>query len=125
MKKLVLIIFILLSVNVINADILDPSLLGTNAGQIGIANVEGFSGDASTMFENPAGLYRINRISLASFKTTLMSEVHYNNVAIGVKTSIGTIGLGYISAKIYDIPHTGEDQFNEFYTINFFNYSKI
>jgi hypothetical protein len=96
--------------------------LGTSAETIGIGNIEGFSDAAHTVFENPAGLHRIDHYSLSLFTTTLMNEVHYNAVAIGGKTPFGNVGLGYMEATVLNIDFTQADSNNEYYTQYYFDY---
>ena len=42
--------------------------------------VEGFNLGSSTIFENPAGLYRNDNLSMSIFTTNFMGEIVYNNI---------------------------------------------
>jgi len=90
------------------ADFMLISDIGSSAETIGAGNVEGFNQSASTIFENPAGLYRIPHQSIALFTSTIMDEVHYSNMALSTTTPYGSIGLGFMQASVYDIPSTYE-----------------
>jgi hypothetical protein len=98
--------------------------LGTSARMIGLAGIEGFSMSSNAIFENPAGLYRTNNASVSLFSTTLMTELYYNNMSICANTPIGKIGIGYMEAATFDIPHTGKDaaHHNEIYEISLYDY---
>jgi len=85
--------------------------VGSSARTIRKANIEGFSNLSSGIFENPASLYQTNQWSVSAFTTTLMNEVTYKNIALSAKLPIGTIGLGYMSAGVTDIPYTYENHF--------------
>ena len=103
-----LLIFILLGVQPIQgADFAIISDIGASAQSIGMGNIEGFSKAADTVFENPAGLYRIKNTSVSFFKTTVMEqEVLYHALSIAQKTPMGTIGFGYFETSVYDIAKT-------------------
>lgn len=83
--------------------------VGTSAETIGAGNVEGFNYFASTVFENPAGLYRISNQSVSFFTTKVMNEVTYSNVAYSIKTQKGVFGFGYMQATVYDASSTKID----------------
>jgi len=40
---------------------------GTSARMIGIGNIQGFDNTAAVIFENPAGLYQVEKFSIANF----------------------------------------------------------
>ena len=96
--------------------------LGTSAKMIGIGNIEGFDNSASIVFENPAGLYRLEGISVGVFATEIMHEVLFKNMSLAFKTDFGTFGLGYMSATIDDIPHTYETNTNRYDVSYYFGY---
>lgn len=77
--------------------------LGASAEIIRRGNIEGFSSGAASIFENPAGLYRVNHISTSVFASELMNEVTYRNVALAINTSFGVIGIGYMDAGVDDL----------------------
>ena len=81
--------------------------LGSSAEMIGKGNIEGFNYTSNSVFENPAGLRFIDSLSVSAFTTTIMEEVNYINASVAYNTqSYGTIGLGYMSAGVTDIPFT-------------------
>ena len=88
------------------ADFMLISDIGSSAETIGAGNVEGFNHSASTIFENPAGLYRIPHQSIALFTTTIMDEVHYSNAALSTTTKYGSFGIGFMQAAVYDLQST-------------------
>ncbi|MGA0241956.1 MAG: hypothetical protein ACO3K7_03025 [Candidatus Marinamargulisbacteria bacterium] len=83
--------------------------LGSSAEMIRKGNIEGFSAGANSVFENPAGLYRVNTLSTSVFATTIMKEVNYRNVSLAFKSSIGVIAVGYMDAGVDDIITTTMD----------------
>lgn len=81
---------------------------GISAQSIALGSVEGFSGSATSIFENPAGLYRVKNYSLSIFKSSIMNyQVLYNSVAFAANTPFGKIGLGFYEAASFDIPENG------------------
>lgn len=101
--------------------------LGTSAQMIALGNIEGYSRSACAIFENPAGLYKIKKFSMAAFTTRLFSEVSFRNVALAWATPIGTIGAGYMSADVSDIPSTYLDtsKQQQFQVDHYFRYDNI
>lgn len=98
--------------------------LATSAEVAASGGVEGFSYSANNVFENPAGLYRVNSASIAMFATTVMEEVNYFNASLAAKTSFGTFAVGFMQATIEDIPNTGQrdDLNNTFFARYLFDY---
>ena len=86
--------------------------VGSSARMIRLGNVEGFSGAASSVFENPAALYRIKKASVSLFSTTFMDEVSYKNVSVGIRMPAGMLGFGYMTAGVNDIPLTDKNVFD-------------
>ncbi len=80
--------------------------IGTSARQIALGNIDGFSDASDGVFENPAGLYRINSFSLSAFSTKVMGEVIYTTMAVSGELPIGRIGFGFMQASVSDIPQT-------------------
>jgi hypothetical protein len=127
MKKLILaIIIFLIGSSKVGAvgDYFMLTDLGTSAKTIRIGNIEGFSQYPNTVFENPAGLHRTNKIAVSAFTTTLMEEVEYKNIAVSMRLPVGILGVGYMSAQVADIPHTfiNESKGNEFDIDGYYNY---
>jgi hypothetical protein len=108
-----LLITLLLLTSSLYAASYEPSSLGTSARQIALGNIEGFSDSAAVLFENPAGLQAINKISLSSFKATLLDDVHYLNVAFALDTVLGRIGIGYLTNFVDGIPLTSERSYGQ------------
>jgi hypothetical protein len=128
MKKIIVILSILfLSVTAYGkARYFIPSDIGTSAQMIRLGNIEGFSHTASSVFENPAALYRISRLSGSMFTTTMMDEVLYQNLALAVRTDYGVFGFGYMSAGVDDIFSTAMNpETEEFYSIGTFKYENM
>lgn len=73
----------------------DISELGSSAKMIALGTVQGFSNDASSIFENPAQLHHIDNYSVSLFSTTILEEVNYHTLNFAKKTTIGTFGIGY------------------------------
>ena len=68
--------------------------LGSSAEMIRKGNIEGFSTGANSLFENPAGLYRVEKLSASVFSSEIMDEVSYVNYSLALNTSIGIFGFG-------------------------------
>jgi len=88
------------------ADFAMISDLGTSARHIAIGGVDGFSDAAESIFENPAGLYRVNGFSLSVFSSKVMNEVQYTNLALSTETPIGRLGVGFMEATVSNVPVT-------------------
>jgi hypothetical protein len=107
--SLIMIIFMIMTTSTIVFGVTDYSLIydiGTSARQIALGNVVGFSESSDSIFENPAGLYRVNQFSMSVFSTKVMGEVHYTLMAISSKLPIGRIGFGVMQATVDTIPKT-------------------
>ena len=85
------------------------SELGTSAEMIALGNIEGFSNSSNSLFENVAGLYRVQRYSASFFTSEIISEVNYTNLSLAYNTGKGVIAAGYMSQTIADIIHTDWD----------------
>ena len=95
--------------------------LGASARSIAVGGVEGFSRSASSVFENPAALYRVHQSGFSFFTATLMNEAKYNQVSMVTETGVGRFGFGYMAVAVTDLQHTGEDAQNEFYVKSLFD----
>lgn len=82
------------------------SQVGTSARMLAMGDIQGFDQSAISVFENPASLSFLEYASVSLFSTTLFNEVEYANVAVGVKTFLGNISLGYMSSSVASIPKT-------------------
>jgi len=96
--------------------------LGTSARMIGYGGIEGFSPNADSMFDNPAGLYRVDQGALSLFSTQIIGQVGYFNGAIASRTPWGVFGVGYMHAVVGNIPHTAEDDNGRFFAKYNFDY---
>lgn len=83
--------------------------IGVSAQHLSRGDVEGFSTGANSIFENPAGLYRIEQYSFSFFTTRFFDEVNYNNFSVAYKTPWGTFAAGYMEAAVSNIEETGVD----------------
>ncbi|MFT5171632.1 MAG: hypothetical protein ACI9BD_001410 [Candidatus Marinamargulisbacteria bacterium] len=100
--------------------------LGSSARMIGLGNIEGFSGNANAIFENPAALYKIDRYSVSAFATKLMDEATYRNVSFGMNTEYGNWAVGYMSVDVSDVPYTGVNQVTgRFFASEYFGYGNM
>jgi hypothetical protein len=124
-----MIILLIMSFGLSNAIVCAEALmltdLGTSARMIALGNIEGFDGGSNSIFENPAGLYRIKNISAGAFTTKLMHEVVYRNLTLAMKTDLGTFAAGYMSADVSDIPHTYRRSDNRFDVSYYFRYETL
>ncbi|MGC6366822.1 MAG: hypothetical protein ACON35_02345 [Candidatus Marinamargulisbacteria bacterium] len=95
--------------------------LGSSAEMIRKGNIEGFSSGSNAVFENPAGLYRVDTGSTSVFSSQIMKEVDYKNVSVAFKSDIGVIAVGYMDAGVEDIILT--DMVNGLVTnVGYFSY---
>lgn len=95
--------------------------IGASAETIGKGSIEGFNLSSSSIFENPAGIYRLDNVSMTIFTTNFMGEITYNNISLSGKTSWGNIGVGYMEYGAYRIPHTGRTSQNTHYVKDYFD----
>lgn len=100
-----------------------PADVGASARMIRIGGIEGFSSQASSIMENPAGLYRVHYTSVSFFTTKFMDEVRYINGAVALRMPVGVLGLGYASVGVNDIPYTTEEN-GEFVRTGSFSLNK-
>ena len=101
MKNIFVIIYLFaFSLSSFGTEFLQISDLGTSAKMIALGNIEGFDCSAASVFENPAGLHRIQNISVAYFHTSLLKNaLPYNSVAVAYKGSFGTFAFGYMGVE--------------------------
>ena len=79
---------------------------GTSADMISIGNIQGFSDSSSAIFDNPAALHTIKTFSMDVFSSTVFTEVTYQTISLAFPLLKGTVGLGYMSSGVEDIPVT-------------------
>lgn len=104
------------------ADYMQIVDVGTSARQVALGGIYGFSNGSDTVFENPAGLYRIQHSGMSFFTTTFMSEVYYNCFTLSGQTPIGSVGFGYMEATVFDLSNTGMTDQNVVYEKGLFDY---
>ncbi len=125
-KKLIvsLIMILLLGGHVVasESDYFQLTEAGTSARMIRIGNIEGYSPLSSSVFENPAGLYRVNRFSSSMFTTKFMGEVKYQNVSLSRRLPMGMLAVGFMKMGVDDIPSTIENESNKFIKVGSFSY---
>jgi hypothetical protein len=95
--------------------------LGTSAYTIANGRVQGLSNASYAIFENPAAIQPEKKLTAAVFGVRLLQEVDYSALSVAYKLPIGSIGLGYMSASVADIPRT-EDNGVTIVRIGSFNY---
>ena len=83
---------------------------GTSARMIRMGNVEGYSPLSNSVFENPAGLYRVYKFSSSLFTTKFMGEVTYQNLSVSFRLPRGMLGLGIMRMGVDDIPITESEE---------------
>jgi hypothetical protein len=121
---LILCLGIYLSTPINAADYFIPHLeVGSSAKMIGIGQLEGFDNSSATVFNNPAGLYKIKQLSFSAFQTQFLETLDYLNLATAIDTSIVNIGFGYMQLSVDDIPHTGINDEGFYYVIDYYKYS--
>lgn len=94
--------------------------IGTSAKQVGLGMIDGFDDSSSTMFSNPAGLYRVKNISMSVFSTTFIDQIEYRNITMGARTPMGVWALGYQEASVFDIAQTSSVVHSE--PLGYFDY---
>jgi hypothetical protein len=125
-NSMLILFFVLVSATSVCAATFDTITdLGASARFIATGGVDGFSRSASSIFENPAALYRVDRAGFSFFTSTLMNEAKYNHVSFATETSLGRFAVGYMGVSVADIKHTGENQQNEFYVKSAFDYQNM
>ena len=85
---------------------------GSSAEIVRRGSVEGFSHGAHAVFENPAGLYRINKLSVSAFSSKIMKEVHYLNGAVAFNPYLvigGRVAIGYMESGVEGITSRNKD----------------
>ena len=92
------------------AEFFQGTNLGSSARMIRMANIEGFSKLASSIFDNPAGIVGIpSELHLNFFYSQLMQEVEFKNVAGTIKTPYGVFGAGIMLTEVSGIAVTTQD----------------
>ncbi|MFA6169381.1 MAG: hypothetical protein WC772_01240 [Candidatus Margulisiibacteriota bacterium] len=85
----------------------DALTIGGGARPIGMGRAfTAIVDDADAPFINPAGLAGIKGPQAMSMYTNLLGEVYYQEFSGAVPTPNGTVGLGYITTGVNNIPTT-------------------
>ena len=102
---------LMLSISISGVTALQISNIGTSAEMIGKAGIEGFDQSASSIFQNPASLSKIEGNSASMFYSQFLKDsLKYMNLSIASQTRFGTFGLGFMQARVDDIYETVEVQ---------------
>jgi len=118
MKRLILLLMLLASFSPLfsESEFMVISEVGSSAGAVRIANVQGFSNLSNSVFENPAALYRTYQGSVSVFQTTFMEEVGYLSGSAAIRTKRGVFGFGYMRSSIDGLYKTDVNSVSEIYT---------
>jgi hypothetical protein len=102
MKKylILLIATLLYALPAYAADYFMPISAGSSARMVRVGHIEGFSNQAHSVFDNPAGLYRIDKFSTSLFTTTFMEDVVYQNLSVAYRMPYGVLGVGYSAVGV-------------------------
>lgn len=83
----------------------DAMTIGGGARPIGMGRAfTAIAEDADAPFINPAGIAAIKGPQAMAMYTNLMGEIYYNEFCVAVPTPNGTVGIGYITTGVNDIP---------------------
>lgn len=104
------------------ADFYDISESGTSASTIRRGDVGGFSTYATGIFENPASIYRIYKISVSAFQTQFMQDLIYQNLSIGMRMPVGVLGIGVAQLSVDELFRTEMNDRQEIVTNGVFDY---
>lgn len=109
-----------------DADFFDPSLVGSSAAMIRKGYIEGFSPYSNTIFENPAGLYRVSRLSSSLFSTNIMDECQYYNFSASARLKKGVFGFGIMRLGVDNNAYTDISSNNRiFKTGNYYDFESF
>ena len=122
MKYTLLLVFILYSSLIWPTDSIQVSDIGSSAEMIGRGNIEGFSKNASSVFENPASLHHIQRASFSTFGTRIFDEANYANLAYSWNNKWGHFGLGHMFVYVDGVAKTTVDDNHHFIPERYFGY---
>jgi hypothetical protein len=110
-KKLILILLISSLANA--AIFVDPSDYATSAKTIG-TGAAGFTGDAASVFDNAAAMFKCNNFGVSGFNTKIIDDaIQYSNVAFVYKSSVGIVGIGAVrlSSEVFSSSVDGYGEF--------------
>jgi len=105
--SLSLLLISLSSYAAISGSTTDPADIGVGARPLGLGKAfVGNSGDANSLFINPAGLANIKSFKGNSMTGQVLEDISYTVIDGAVPSDWGTIGIGYISVNLPSIPVT-------------------
>ena len=94
----------------VSGSMTDPSDIGVGARPLALGKAfVGFSGDASDIFINPAGLGEINNLKFTSMNGQVLQDISYVVIGGAEPTDYGVFGLGYINVGLPSIPVTSTE----------------
>jgi len=111
MKKLTLVLAVVAGVMLISVSIAaaasdvygqatDPSYIGVGARPLGMGKAYvAIADDAGSIFVNPAGLGRIDRVLFSSMYSNFMSDLNYMEGSITCPVGPGTLAVGYLGVS--------------------------
>ncbi|RAP34368.1 hypothetical protein DID80_07350 [Candidatus Marinamargulisbacteria bacterium SCGC AAA071-K20] len=120
--KLKLIVLFLFSTLLCAAESIQVSDIGSSADMISRGNIEGFSRNASSVFENPASLHHIQKASFSTFGTRIFDEAKYANLAYAWNSKWGHFGLGHMFVYVDGVASTTENDSGQFIPDRYFGY---
>lgn len=84
----------------------DPMVIGGGARSLGMGRAfAAIADDADALFINPAGIANLKGpVGMAMFTNFLMGEVYYTEFCGAIPSAWGTVGVGYISTGVSQIP---------------------
>ena len=86
----------------------DPMMVGGGARPLGMGRAyTAVVDDADAMFINPGGLANMKGPQAMSMFTNLLGDVYYTEFSGAIPFPFGTVGAGYISTGVNNIPTTG------------------
>jgi len=86
----------------------DPTEIGVGARPLGLGKAYvGFTGDANTIFINPAGHADIDGLKITSMSGQLLQEWNYFVFGMVHPYDFGNVGIGYVGVGLGSIPVTG------------------
>ena len=102
---IILSIIIVLSGSAFASSTADPTEIGIGARPLGLGKAYvGVSGDASTIFVNPAGHAKIDGLKITSMSGQLLQDLNYIVFGIAHPYDFGTLGFGYVNVGLAGIP---------------------
>ena len=103
---LFLLILIMGTVSISKERAFSVAEIGSSAKFIGLGGIELSTSSAASVFHNPALLQGKYSYSLSVFTTQLFNEVNYRNLAFSKQFKKFNFGVGYMDARVVDLPTT-------------------